>query len=63
MASRVVGVSLRPSVLVALDRLAVREGESRSGMVARLVERAALNASGVVDVRVDGRRFVPEGKR
>ncbi len=62
MASRVVGVSLRPQTLNALDRLASREGESRSGMVARLVERASQPV-GVPDVRVDGARFVPERRR
>jgi hypothetical protein len=53
---KVVGVSLRPEVLERLDQLARSEGVARSGMVARLVERAG---SGVLEVRVDGRRFVP----
>ncbi len=61
MAVRVVGVSLQEPTLRALDRLARREGVSRSGMVGRLVEREGARG-GVPEVRVDGRRFVPEGK-
>jgi metal-responsive CopG/Arc/MetJ family transcriptional regulator len=61
--TRVVGVSLRHDLLEQLDQLAARDGLSRSGKVAALIERDASRSS-VPDVRVDGRRFVPaRGKR
>jgi len=61
MATRVVGISLQEGALRRLDELAEREGVSRSGMVARLVEGAGRRAPSVV---VDGRVFVPaRGKK
>ncbi len=59
--SKPIAISLDPSSLKSLDRLARREGVNRSMMVRGLVERAAA-VDGVPDVRVDGRRFVPEKK-
>ncbi len=56
-----VGISFQPEVLHELDKMAAREGENRSSMVAKLVERAKGNGK-VPDVRVDGRRFVPARK-
>lgn len=57
--SLVVGISMDAKALKRLDRLAKSEGVSRSGMVRVLTERAEADGS-VPDVRVDGRRFVPE---
>ncbi len=58
-----VAISFDPQTLEQADRLAAREGVSRSALVRGLVVRAAAR-SGVPDVRVDGRRFVPaKGRR
>ncbi len=61
MSVKTIGISIGPSALKQLDRLAKAEGVSRSGMVRVLTERAA-SANGAPDVRVDGVRFVPESK-
>ncbi len=55
--SSVKGISLQERTWRRLDQLAKREGTNRSQMIGRLVER---ESSAVPDVRVDGRRFVPE---
>lgn len=58
---KVVSVSLPISALDRLDKLAARDGLSRSKKVAALIEG---EGRGAPDVRVDGRRFVPaRGKR
>lgn len=62
MGVKTIGISLQPGVARELDRLARREGVSRSGMVANLVERASQK-NGVPVVSIDGVRFVPELKR
>lgn len=67
MGVRVVGVSLVPEVLAALDELAVGAGVSRSAMVGVLVggevERRRRVRGGGPVVVVDGVRFVPERRR
>ncbi len=57
-----VSISFDPATLEQADKLAAREGVSRSALVRGLVERASAKGS-VPDVRVDGRRFVPEKRR
>ncbi len=65
MSSRPVGVSLSESSIKRLDQMAKREGVSRSGMIARLVDRAAdgSGGNGIPDVHVGGVRFVPERRQ
>ncbi len=53
-----VAISFDPQTLEQADRLAAREGVSRSALVRGLVERAS-EKSKAPDVRVDGRRYVP----
>ncbi len=53
-----VAISFDPVTLAQADKLAAREGVSRSALVRGLVERASAKGA-APDVRVDGRRYVP----
>jgi metal-responsive CopG/Arc/MetJ family transcriptional regulator len=63
MGTVVTGISLDEKLMKRLDRLAKRRGLGRSALVASLLERELeREATAALDVRIDGTRYVPDGK-